>query len=379
LINSIGPNTGLGIDLGDDGVTANDALDADTGPNSLQNFPVLTSIVQEPSGLIDVIGTLNSTPSTNFKINFFRSSTCNASGYGEGEVNIAAVKRSTDATGSVAFTLLGLPNMPGGSYVTAIADPYLAGTGTSEFSACLQFNNTPTGSNVVVVPVDEGSGANPITLTFDDVSGTGNVLLSTGSSGPPPPNGYTFGDMATYYDLTTTASYSGNIQVCFTYADSMVTGPESDLKLFHYDDSLVPPDWVDITTSVDTLTNTLCGTTTTLSPFAVGAPIQPTGVGNKPAALPTSFALYPNAPNPFNPETTIRYDVPAGGARVSIVVYDIAGRRVRTLLDSNAPAGGHSVVWDGRDEHGQGAASGVYFCRMIAGSFVQTRKMVLLK
>ncbi len=102
---------------------------------------------------------------------------------------------------------------------------------------------------------------------------------------------------------------------------------------------------------------------------------SPTGV----AAVPLTPGLAQNIPNPFNPITTIRYEIPAGGADVDMSIYDVTGRHVRTLLDENRPAGVFSVQWNGEDDRGQRVASGVYFYRMRAGAFVETRKMVLLK
>lgn len=96
-------------------------------------------------------------------------------------------------------------------------------------------------------------------------------------------------------------------------------------------------------------------------------------------ATPLASGLAQNIPNPFNPVTTIRYDVTFGGADVTIVVFDVAGRRVRTLVDERRPAGVFSVAWNGEDDRGQRVASGVYFYRMRAGAFVDTKKMVLLK
>jgi flagellar hook assembly protein FlgD len=75
----------------------------------------------------------------------------------------------------------------------------------------------------------------------------------------------------------------------------------------------------------------------------------------------------------------ISYDIPAGGADVNISVYDVAGRRVRELVHEHRPAGVFSVQWNGDDDRGQHVASGVYFYRMRAGEFVDTKKMVLLK
>jgi hypothetical protein len=95
--------------------------------------------------------------------------------------------------------------------------------------------------------------------------------------------------------------------------------------------------------------------------------------------VPTSFALLPNYPNPFNPTTTIVYKVPSGGALVTVRVYDVEGRLVRTLVDRYVGGGTHTVDWNGRDRKGNAVASGVYFYRMKTTAFAETRKMVLLK
>ena len=103
-------------------------------------------------------------------------------------------------------------------------------------------------------------------------------------------------------------------------------------------------------------------------------PVQ-TAVGDGPGM---ATALHPNHPNPFNPSTTIRYELAAAGD-VRLRVFDAAGRLVRTLVDAREGAGAHDVVFDGRDDAGRPMASGVYFYRLDAGSATQTRKMVLLK
>lgn len=88
--------------------------------------------------------------------------------------------------------------------------------------------------------------------------------------------------------------------------------------------------------------------------------------------------LSPAWPNPFNPATTIDYRLPAAGT-ASIIIYDVAGRRVRTLVSGFVTAGDHSVSWDGRDDSGHQVASGVYLYQLRADDVVATRKMVLLK
>jgi hypothetical protein len=94
--------------------------------------------------------------------------------------------------------------------------------------------------------------------------------------------------------------------------------------------------------------------------------------------LPTAFALHANAPNPFNPETVIRFDLPRDSG-VQLEIYDVLGRKVRTLIQKDLPAGVHQAVWAGRDGRGRQVGSGVYFYRLKAGAYIQTRRMILLE
>jgi hypothetical protein len=96
------------------------------------------------------------------------------------------------------------------------------------------------------------------------------------------------------------------------------------------------------------------------------------------ALPPSRLLLGQNYPNPFNPTTTIAFEVPAAG-RASLVVYDVTGARVRTLVDGTIRAGRHDVKWDGRNESQQPVGSGVYFYRLATTGKSLTRKMVLLK
>jgi len=95
-------------------------------------------------------------------------------------------------------------------------------------------------------------------------------------------------------------------------------------------------------------------------------------------AVPTTYAMAKNYPNPFNPKTTIRFDLPET-QQVRLVIFDTTGRRITTLIDEARPAGFHSIEWDGRDDRGNQLASGVYFYRIDAGPLSQTERMVLLK
>ena len=86
-----------------------------------------------------------------------------------------------------------------------------------------------------------------------------------------------------------------------------------------------------------------------------------------------------NYPNPFNPETTISYNVAKDNQKVEIVVYNIIGQKVKTLVNSAKQSGEHTVVWNGRNEQGNQVGSGIFFYKIKSGSYSKTKKMVLLK
>jgi hypothetical protein len=94
--------------------------------------------------------------------------------------------------------------------------------------------------------------------------------------------------------------------------------------------------------------------------------------------IPDKFALHQNYPNPFNPVTTLRYDLPENSL-VNIIIYDLLGREVRTLINTTQDAGFKSVLWDATNDYGKPVSAGVYLYQIQAGEFVQTKKMVLLK
>ena len=98
-------------------------------------------------------------------------------------------------------------------------------------------------------------------------------------------------------------------------------------------------------------------------------------------SLPSTFALHQNYPNPFNAGTIIRYEVPesAGSHRVKIEIHNAIGENIKTLVDEYQQAGVHSVQWDGRNDMDLQVSSGIYLYRFIAGSFVQSRKMLYLR
>ncbi len=96
------------------------------------------------------------------------------------------------------------------------------------------------------------------------------------------------------------------------------------------------------------------------------------------SVLPDEYALHQNYPNPFNPSTQIQFDV-VSDSKIKLVVYDVMGRYVRTLVNDNLPSGKYTVTWDGKNNARQSVSSGVYFVRMTTKDFVSVKKMSLVR
>jgi hypothetical protein len=165
-------------------------------------------------------------------------------------------------------------------------------------------------------------------------------------------------DVYAVYCDTTAGFVPSVLTLVSTTADTMLTVPEPDDTTYYR------------VCAVDT-----AGYASGYSDEALSEGGTATGI-EEVARLRTH--LEHNVPNPFNPTTTIEFAV-AVPARVQLVIYDVAGRRVRTLVDGQRRPDVYSVTWDGVDDRGQRVASGIYFYRLTAGAFSQTRKMVLLK
>jgi hypothetical protein len=168
---------------------------------------------------------------------------------------------------------------------------------------------------------------------------------------------------------THVATVSSGVQ---TWTDSayIVTGTESDHFVEYYVYAVYTP--------TGSLSD--AGTSVVWASESMGIPLKPVvNAGD----IPSKFSLG-NYPNPFNPSTTIRYDLPKD-AGVKMDIYDVMGRKVRTLMDGSRSAGSYSVVWNSRDDHGRDVASGVYLYRFVASPtngdkpFTQSGKLVLTR
>ena len=101
-------------------------------------------------------------------------------------------------------------------------------------------------------------------------------------------------------------------------------------------------------------------------------------VPSKSSIIPVDYALHQNYPNPFNPVTLLRYDLPEYEI-VNIAIYDMKGRIVKTLVNGPQPAGNRSIQWNATNDNNEPVSAGVYLCTIQAGTFNQTKKMILLK
>ena len=215
--------------------------------------------------------------------------------------------------------------------------------------------NTPPGQNVVVQPIDETTGTAPVDITFSDVTDNGITSLITSDVGQPPPSGFRIGNPPVYYNISTTAAYNGPIQVCLSYNETQFA-MERNLKLFHQESGA----WVDITDPgyPDTINNIICGTTTSLSPFAIfelfnQPPVAEAGAGLSLACLELTCPVILDGSGSTDPNSTseqddivsyewyenygeagevllptgrtISYDLPLGDHQITLVVTDTVG------------------------------------------------------
>ncbi|MDX6585028.1 MAG: hypothetical protein QOI10_4212, partial [Solirubrobacterales bacterium] len=161
--NSIYANTGLGIDLGSRGPDTNDGLDADSGPNGLQNYPEL-ALATTGGGTTTVRGSLGSKPGQTYTVDFYSDTACDLNGNGEGRGYLGSTVVTTDSSGNTPIAATLAKAAPAGQVVTATATD--ADGNTSEFSACRTATGAPAASvGDATVPEDGGSATVPVTLS----------------------------------------------------------------------------------------------------------------------------------------------------------------------------------------------------------------------
>lgn len=131
-----------------------------------------------------------------------------------------------------------------------------------------RLGNTPSGTNVVVEPLQG------VSVIFSEVDRSGDTTVTINSMGPPPPTAFRLGTPPIFYDINTTASYAGSIEVCIQYDAASFSGPEQNLRLLYKPNG----DWVDVTSSHDLDADTICGIVDTISLFAIAEEISLEGL-----------------------------------------------------------------------------------------------------
>ena len=173
-------------------------------------------------------------------------------------------------------------------------------------------------------------------------------------------------------DLTVSDVISTNATVFSVDTTSFTLSPGSSLAV---NVTFTPNQSGLLTGSLQFVSNDPVTDTLTIYLEGVGSTVSSSPVSE---FLPREFFVSPNYPNPFNPVTTIKYDLPIA-SNVELVLYSLLGGRVRTLLTGVQPAGFHEVQWDGKNDAGIPVTSGMYIYQFIAGDYRMVRKMILLK
>jgi hypothetical protein len=196
---------------------------------------------------------------------------------------------------------------------------------------------------------------------------TGTALDIAGSSG-----------IERYFEISPANNAGLGATVVVHYDESELNGiVEADLEAYSRYDT--EGDWFAGDAVVDEVANTVTAAglnslgTLTLGPGGIVTDVEDEG-----GRVPEVTRLVSVYPNPFNPVTRIRFDL-SGRGPVSIVVYDVNGRAVRTLKDGMMEGGSYELIWNGIDSTGARVSSGIYFCRMVTEGTSQTLKMVLLR
>lgn len=190
-------------------------------------------------------------------------------------------------------------------------------------------------------------------------------------------------NVAGYYDITTEFPDTIAASLEIEYTESMLTAHginENNLIMAFYDS--LAGRWKAVPTEVDVINRIASVLTDHFSLWALADSTDEiiSHVGDKIEAdnIPGDFRLFNNYPNPFNPSTTIRYEIKYA-TFATLVIYNLLGQKIRTLVHQAVPGGIYDILWNGCSDSGVPVASGVYFYRIQAGTLVETKKMLLLR
>ena len=219
--------------------------------------------------------------------------------------------------------------------------------------------NTPAGNTVVVSVGD-------VTLTFANVTQAGDTTVTTSSAGPTPPDGLSLGNPPTYFEISTTALFSGTVDVCIDYA-GIAFIDESSLQLLHLDTT----GWVNTTTLLDTINDVICGSVTSLSPFIIAEPASVTPIAALVDVTPNVLQTRANGSY-----ITVYIELPNGsGGPASI---DVSSIRLSTPTRPGAVAG--AIIAAISDDNANGVPElAVKFDRAVVQSWFTASTLATLR
>lgn len=414
-------------DDGNAGTAAQYDIRYSTSLITAQNFTSATQVADEPTpqaaGNAESFDITGLTPATNY---YFAIKAADENGNWSAISNVvsAATDNETDAPANITDLTAVFPTenslmlvwtAPGDDGNVGQAAQYDIRMSTSmitdqNFLSAVQFSNIPTPKiagqveSLTVAGLDTGMTYYFAIKTADEVpnwSGLSNVATGTTTEDLTPPaaindlqantgsesgqidlswNAVGDDDMigsATFYEIR----YSLNRITPASWESALLwtpgptpapPGQQEELTIY----GLQPGQWYWVGTKVyDDAGNVspMSNVDSAIANFNFGTDIDEDGDG-----LPDQFALAQNYPNPFNPTTEISFSLPQS-APTNLTIYNVNGQQVATLVDNDLPAGDHVVQWDGRNGSSQAVATGVYFYRLQAGDFNETKKMLMVK
>lgn len=255
---------------------------------------------------------------------------------------------------------------------SGVATLYISGTnkyGVIEKDTTIEFTvqvinaqtmgkiSTPSGTRSLIIPAESVRER----IAFSAIDGFGLSLLSN-----EPVNSIPIEEAATFGPAGLSRR---QFELCFHYqTESLGSRPAKNLYIARLQDGV----WFKLNSLVDEQRNTVTAFTDRLGTFQLRWSEKP------PVQTPERYTLESNYPNPFNQRTVIKFAIKNDGF-VTLKIYNLLGREVRTLKSEYLPAGYYNVVWDGTNAHGEAVASGIYFYRLQSGSYINAKKMVLIR
>ena len=249
------------------------------------------------------------------------------------------------------------------------------GSSGMEDVASIDLNDTP--GNVTRIYGDDGEDRLGFSVSSGDINGDGYTDVIIGAKGSDPTGGNSAGETYIIYGSSEIKSIA-SIDLDGTPSNvTRILGDDPDDFLgYTVSSSDVNGDgYSDVIIGANGASTT--GEGSTGETFVIYGGSERIGIIDE-DILPTKFVLFQNYPNPFNPTTLIRYSLPKSST-VSLIIYNIMGQEVMRWDEQNTQPGYYSKIWNGTNKSGVPVGSGVYLYRLVAGDFVETRKMILLK